>query len=141
MTDTLALLSLLDGPRGSDPAFHVIRSRFRQMKRFLAQRPEEGRISTGCWIMFPQGLPGHGPIHLFVTSALEMCFHWIRNKKVGSCAGLPPLRMTSGQSSISRKLHSMPGKSRLPLTPVKGKASEYCIDIVKLIFLCISPTT
>ena len=31
-----AILNLLDGPVGSDPAFHVVWCRFRMMRRFLA---------------------------------------------------------------------------------------------------------
>ena len=31
-----AILNLLDGPVGVDPAYHVIRSRFRMMRRYLA---------------------------------------------------------------------------------------------------------
>ena len=41
MTNTPALLSLLDGPWGSDPAFFIIWSRFRQLRRYLAYRPDE----------------------------------------------------------------------------------------------------
>ena len=45
MTNTPALLSLLDGPWGSDPAFFIIWSRFRQLRRHLSYRPdEEARI-------------------------------------------------------------------------------------------------
>ena len=36
-----AVLSLLDGPVGCDPAFCVVWFRFRQMRRYLAFRPEE----------------------------------------------------------------------------------------------------
>ena len=36
-----ALLSLLDAPWGSDPAFFVTSNRYRQLGRFLAYRPEE----------------------------------------------------------------------------------------------------
>ena len=36
MTNTHALLSLLDGPWGSDPAFFIIWSRFRQLRRYLS---------------------------------------------------------------------------------------------------------
>ena len=43
MTNTPALLSLLDGPWGSDPAFFIICSRFRQLRRCLAYRPDEER--------------------------------------------------------------------------------------------------
>ena len=36
-----AVLSLLDGPSGCDPAFCVVWFRFRMLRRFLAYRPEE----------------------------------------------------------------------------------------------------
>ena len=36
-----AFLSLLDGPVGCDPSFCVVWFRFRQMRRYLAFRPEE----------------------------------------------------------------------------------------------------
>ena len=45
-----ALLSLLDGPVGVDPAFHIIWSRFRMMRRYLAYCPDEEPRIFGCWI-------------------------------------------------------------------------------------------
>ena len=36
-----ALLNLLDGPVGVDPAFHIISSRFRMMRRYIAYCPDE----------------------------------------------------------------------------------------------------
>ena len=36
-----AVLNLLDGPVGVDPAFHIVWSRFRMMRHFLAYCPEE----------------------------------------------------------------------------------------------------
>ena len=39
MTNTTALPGLLDGPWGSDPAFFIIWSGFRQLRRCLAYRP------------------------------------------------------------------------------------------------------
>ena len=41
MTNTPALLSLVDGPWGSDPAFFIIWSRLRQLRRYLSYRPDE----------------------------------------------------------------------------------------------------
>ena len=48
MTDTPALLSLLDGPWGYDPAFFIIWSRFRQLRRYLSYRPDEENRIFGC---------------------------------------------------------------------------------------------
>ena len=41
LADAPAILNLLDGPVGVDPAFHIIWSRFRMMRRYLAYCPEE----------------------------------------------------------------------------------------------------
>ena len=95
-TNTPALLSLLDGPWGSGPAFFIIWSRFRQLRRYLSYRPlEEDRIFR-LLDYASSGSPGHGPIHLLVTSAEEIGLFsdseqasWIR-------PGLPQLRMMTG---------------------------------------------
>ena len=77
MTNTPALLSLLDGPRGSDPAFFIIWSRFRQGgRRYLSYRlGEETRIFR-LLDYASTGSPGHGPIHLLLQSAEEIGFFW-----------------------------------------------------------------
>ena len=46
----LAILNLLDGPVGVDPAFHVIWSRFRMMRRYLSYALKKSLGSFGCWI-------------------------------------------------------------------------------------------
>ena len=48
MSNTPALLSLLDGPWGSDPTFFIIWSRFRQLRRYLSYRPDEENYIFGC---------------------------------------------------------------------------------------------
>ena len=61
-----AVLCLLDGPTGCDPALCIVWFRFRMMRGYLACRPEEvpgvcqmiGSAALGC--------PGHGPVHLLV---------------------------------------------------------------------------
>ena len=94
MTNTPALLSLLDGPWGSDPAFFIIWSRFRQLRRYLAYRPDEEARIFGLLDYASAGSPGHGPIHLLLQSAEEIGFFWILSRLVGF--GLPPLRMMAG---------------------------------------------
>ena len=54
-----AVLSLLDGPSGCDPAFCVVWFRFRMMRSLL------DRSSEGC--------PGHGPCAL---ASSECVFYW-----------------------------------------------------------------
>ena len=41
LANTPAVLNLLDGPVGVDPAFHIVWSRFRMMRRYLSYCPEE----------------------------------------------------------------------------------------------------
>ena len=41
MANPQAVLCLLDAPDCSDPELYVVWSRFRQMRRFLAYRPNE----------------------------------------------------------------------------------------------------
>ena len=74
MTNTLALLSLLDGPWGSDPAFFIIWNRFRQLRRYLAYRPDDEARIFLLRDYASTGSPGHGPIHLLVQSADELGF-------------------------------------------------------------------
>ena len=45
-----AILNLLDGPVGVDPAFHIVWSRFRMTRRYLAYCLRKSLGSFGCWI-------------------------------------------------------------------------------------------
>ena len=59
-----AILNLLDGPLGIDPAFHIVWARFRMMRGYLAYCPsEEPRIFRMLDLIFRE-TPGHGPVHL-----------------------------------------------------------------------------
>ena len=84
MTNTPALLCLLDGPWGSDPAFFIIWSRFRQLRRFLSYRPlKEDRI-FGSWIMPLLGPLGTGPsISLLSLLKKRLAFPRILSRLVG----------------------------------------------------------
>ena len=94
MTDTPALLSLLDGPWGSDPAFFIIWSRFRQLRRYLSYRPQD-RIFR-LLDFASSGSPGQRPIHLLIQSAEEIGFFWESEQAGWIRPGLPPLRMMTG---------------------------------------------
>ena len=80
-----AVLSLLDGPTGFDPAFCVVWFGFRLLRRYLAVWPSEvGRVYR-LLAMVHEGCPGHGPVHLLSASAAEIGFErdphalaWIR---------------------------------------------------------------
>ena len=71
-----AVLSLLDGPVGCDPAFCVVWFRFRQMRRYLAFRPEEIPRVYRLLQAAAEGSSGHGPAHLLLESAAEIGFSW-----------------------------------------------------------------
>ena len=71
-----AVLSLLDGPTGCDPAFCVVWFRFRLLRRFLALWPAEVHRLYRLLGMVRDGCPGHGPIHLLSASAAEIGFLW-----------------------------------------------------------------
>ena len=71
-----AVLSLLDGPTGCDPAFCVVWFRFRLFRRYLSLWPAEvGRVYR-LLVMVSHGCPGHGPVHLLFASAAEIGFKW-----------------------------------------------------------------
>ena len=74
MANVGAVLSLLDGPTGCDPAFCVIRFRFRLLHRYLSLWPTEvGRVYRLLELV-SEGCPGHGPVHLLSASAAEIGF-------------------------------------------------------------------
>ena len=130
MTSAPALLSLLDGPWGSDPAFFIIWSRFRQLRRYLSYRPdEETRIfrllnyaSTGS---------GHGPIHLLLQSAEEIGFFWDSEQAGWIRPGLPPLRVMTGpiQHFRSAIWQAWLSKVAADLSRRKGFGGGFCFDM------------
>ena len=87
LANTPAILNLLDGPVDVDPAFHVIWSRFRMMRRFLAYCPEEEPRIFSLGVLRVMGL------FMFFLSLLlskDGDEHgWVR-------VSLPPLRMMAG---------------------------------------------
>ena len=71
LADTPAVLNLLDGPVGVDPALHIIWVRFRMMRRYLAYCPDEEPRIFRMLDLISTGAPGHGPVHLLLISAAE----------------------------------------------------------------------
>ena len=67
-----AVLSLLDGPSGCDPAFCVVWFRFRMLRRYLAYRPGEVSRVYRLLESAAEGSPGHGPAHLLIQSAVSL---------------------------------------------------------------------
>ena len=88
-----AILNLLDGPVGVAPAFHIVLSRFRMMRRFLAYCPGEEPWIFRMMDLISRGAQGHGPVHLLLISAAELGFAWGGAEKGWVRVSLPPLRM------------------------------------------------
>ena len=91
-----AVLSLLDGPTGCDPAFCVVWFRFRLLRRYLALWPTDvGRVYP-LIEMVSEGSPGHGPIYLISARAAEIGFRWDPLALGWSRPGLPLLSNLAG---------------------------------------------
>ena len=91
-----AVLSLLDDPQECDPAYCVVRLRFRMVRRYLVYRPCDVRRVYRFLEKVREWSPGHGPIHLLVASATGIGFQrnphmpgWVR-------PGLPGLSTIAG---------------------------------------------
>ena len=97
-----AILDLLDGPVGIDPAFHILWARFRMMRRYLAYCPDEEPRIFRMLDLISRGAQGHGPVHLLRISAAELGFAWDRMEKGWVRVSLPPLRMITGPTSTLR---------------------------------------
>ena len=91
-----AVLSLLDGPSGCDPAYCVVWFRFRMLRRYLAYRPGEVSRVYRLLESAAEGSPGHGPAHLLVQSAAEIGFRWDPGELAWDRPGLPLLSNLSG---------------------------------------------
>ena len=119
-----AVLSLLDGPTGCDPAFCVVWFRFRLLRRYLALWPAEVGMVYRLVEMVGGGSPGHGPIHLLSASAAEIGFQWDPHALAWVRPGLPLLSIWLALFSISRLLFLMLGVTRLLLIFVGGRVFE-----------------
>ena len=96
MANVGAVLSLLDGPTGCDPAFCIVWFRFRLLRRYLALWPAEvGRVYR-LLEMVGNGCPGHGPIHLLCSSAARIGFWWNPVVLAWERPGLPVLSLIAG---------------------------------------------
>ena len=90
MANPQAVLCLLDAPDFCDPELYVIWNRFRQMRRFLAYRPEEVPSVFRLLDLAAVGRPGHGPVHLLLQSAGQLGFAWDSREEGWLRPGLPP---------------------------------------------------
>ena len=90
LANTPAILNLPDGPVDVDPAFHVVWSRFRMMRRYLAYCPDEEPRIFRMLDLISRGAQGHGPVHLLLISAAEVGFAWDGDEKGWVRPGFPP---------------------------------------------------
>ena len=88
MANVGAVLSLLDGPTGCDPAFCVVWFRFRLFRRYLALWPSQVGRAYRLLEMVVEGCPGHGPIHLLSANAAEIGLRWDPDALAWSRPGL-----------------------------------------------------
>ena len=78
---------------GVDPAFHIVWARFRMMGRYLAYCPEEEPRIFRMLDLISREAPGHGPVHLLLTFAVEVGFAWDGDERGWVPTSLPPFRM------------------------------------------------
>ena len=90
-----AVLSLLDGPDGCDPAYFVVWIRFHMIRGYLACRPGESvRIHRMLDSIF-RGVQGRGPTHLLLASAAKIGFVWNSDECGWSGPGLGSLHLSA----------------------------------------------
>ena len=91
-----AVLSLLDGPVGSDPGFHVVWCRFRMLRWHMAYNSSVHELTIVCSLLrvVSAGAPGHGLVHLLLSSA-SLGFSWDSDLCVWLRPGLPALYQIS----------------------------------------------
>ena len=92
LANTPAVLNLLDGPVAVDPAFHIVWSRFRMMRRYLSYYHDEEPRMFRMLDLISRGAHGHGPDHLLHISAAELGFAWDGAEKGWVRVSLPLLR-------------------------------------------------
>ena len=126
-----AVLSLLDGPVGCDPAFCVVWFRFRQMRRYLAFCPEEVHRVYRLLSFAAGGSSGHGPAHLLLESAAEIGFSWCSRSLGWERPGLPVLSMIDGPVQYFRSaiLDAWRHKVSVDLCARKGFRGGPFLDI------------
>ena len=116
-----AIFNLMNGPVGSDPAFHVVWCRFRMMRRFLAYNSGVLDIAGDYRFLAEvvAGAAGHGPVHLLLSTAGTLGFAWDPVQCVLFRPGLPHLcQLLLPLISSSRAPFGMPGVPRLLVTLV-----------------------
>ena len=71
-----AVVSLLDGPNGCDPAFSVVWAIFHMIRKYLVCRPKDIRRIYLMMNDVAGGCERSWPIHVIVCSAREISWTW-----------------------------------------------------------------
>ena len=131
MTNTPALLSLLDGLWGSDPAFFIVWSRFRQLRRYLAYRPDDEARIYRLLDYASTGSPGHGPSIFFFSLLKSLVFFWDSEQAGWIRPGPPSLRMMTGpiQHFRSAIWQAWQHKVAIDLCKRKGFRCGFGVDV------------
>ena len=79
-----AILNLLDGPVDVDPAFYVVWSRFRMMRRYLAYCPEEEPRVFRMLDLISRGAQGQVLSIFFISLLLRLVLPGTVMRRVGS---------------------------------------------------------
>ena len=126
-----AVLSLLDGPTGCDPAFCVVWFRFRLLRRYLALWPAEVRRVYRLPEMVGESSLGHGPFHLLTASAADIVFRWDPVGMGWSRPGLPLLSKLAGpvQQSKPAVLDAWRNKVVADLCGIEGFRGGPLLDV------------
>ena len=106
LANTPSILNLLDGPVDVDPAFYVIWSRFRMMRRYFAYCLEEEPRIFRILDLISRGAQGHGPVHLLLISAAEIGFTWDSGEHGWLRVSLPSLAHDDWSYSAFSYCHS-----------------------------------
>ena len=135
-----AVLGLLDGPAGCDPAFCVVWFRFRLLRRYLVLWPAEVHRVYRLLDMVGDGCPGHGPIHLLSASAAEIGFQWDPHALAWVRPGLPLLSNLAGpiQHFRSAILDAWRDKVAADLCKRKGFRGGPLLDVHGSLQLLVS---
>ena len=107
-------------------------SSFRQLRRYLAYRPDEEARIFRLLDYASTGSPAHGgPSHLLLQSAEELGFFWDSEQAGWIRPGLPPLRMMAGpiQHFRSAICQAWQSKVAADLCKRKGFRSGFGVDI------------
>ena len=126
-----AVLSLLDGPTGCDPAFCVVWFRFRLLRQYLSLWPSQVSRIYRLLEMVGEGCPGHGPLHLLSASAAEIGFFWDPDILAWVRPGLHPLSDLAGPAQHLKAaiLEDWRDKVSIDLCGRKGFRSGPLLDV------------